>query len=115
MDHAELVKQWPKVDKDYLKKLISLQNGIVVGRHKENEFDDFILNDKEKFNNPDYLQVVAERVELSNDFFNEHLDLCQFIYQFMKTNSDWEKLGFGLRADMRLGMFQDLFEEYLAS
>lgn len=112
MEKSELIFQWPEVETVYLKKLISLQNNITFGHKKAHEFDEFVLNNKEKFNNPDYLQVIAERFELVDDFFEEHFELCEFVHIFMKNNPDWKNLGFGLRAHMRLGLFEELFQEY---
>lgn len=42
MNYNELVKQWGKVDMDYLKKLINIHNDIVLGNKSEKEFSDLI-------------------------------------------------------------------------
>lgn len=110
MDFRE---QWEKVDVDLFKSLIKLHNDIVMERKKESDFDDFVLSNKERLNNPDYLQIFAERVEILDEYFEEHYEMCKFFYDFMKDNEDWCKLDFSLRTYMRLGLFEDSFEEYL--
>lgn len=113
MEYKELVKQWEPVNMDFFKKLVQLHNAISLEKKSDNEFSDFVLSNKEKFNNPDYLQIFAEWVEITDEFFDEHIELCKFVHQFMKDNSDWTRLNFGLKTHIRLGMFEDLFEEYL--
>jgi len=107
--------QWEKVDFDFFKEFLQLHNQICLGTVEENTFDEFVLKNKEKLNNPDYLQVFSERVEPSNEYFEKHMETCQFFYDFMKTNPDWTRLEFGLRTFIRLGVFEDMFEEFLES
>lgn len=105
--------QWNNVDMEFMHEMIKLHNDITFERKDENEFDNFILVNKRKFDNPDYMQVFSERVELLDEYFDEHMELCQFIYDFMQTNQDWRKLDFSFRTAIRLGMFEELFKEYL--
>lgn len=108
------VTQWEPVDMEFMREFLGLHNAIVVKRKTEEEFDQFVLDHKEKFNNPDYLQVFAERVQIDKEYFAKHQEVCQFFYEFMKNNADWEELPFGFRTYMRLGVFSDTFEEFLA-
>jgi len=105
--------QWNKVDMEFLHEMIKLHNDINFEKKDECEFDNFILENKAKFDNPDYMQVFSERVELLDEYFDEHLELCQFIYDFMQANQDWRKLEFSFRTSIRLSMFEDLFKEHL--
>lgn len=110
MDFRE---QWEKVDWDFLKQLVGLHNAISLGKKEEKTFDQFVLDNQEKLNNPDYLQVFSERMSPDADYYDEHFEMCHFFYTFMENNPDWQKLEFGLRTFIRLGVFQDTFKEYL--
>jgi hypothetical protein len=107
------INKWPKVDMDFLKQLISLHNEIAIKEKEEKEFDLFIMANKEKINNPDYLQVFAERVQITTDYYKEHYEVCRFFYDFMQENPEWRELPFGLRTYMRLGIFEETFKEFL--
>lgn len=107
------VTQWEPVDMEFMKEFLGLHNAIVMKRKSEEEFDQFVLEHKVKLNNPDYLQVFAERVQIEAEYFKNHKEVCQFFYDFMKSNPDWEGLPFGFRTYMRLGIFFDTFEEFL--
>lgn len=110
MDFRE---QWPKVDLEFLKELVGLHNAITLEKKDEKAFDQFVLQNKEKLNNPDYLQVFSERVSPFEDYYEKHFEICLFFYTFMENNPDWQKLHFSLRTFIRLGVFQDTFKEYL--
>lgn len=107
--------QWQKVDMDFLKKLIALHNQITFNKQPESEFDKFVLDNKDKLNNPDYLQVFSERIELTKEYIGDHLEMCEFFYDFMRNNPDWQKLDFDFRSSIRLSMFEDLFAEFIDS
>jgi len=109
MDFRE---QWEKVDMDFMKQLIKIHNEIVVGEREENDFDKFVLENKEKFNNPDYLQVFAKRIELTDEYFAKHFEMCEFVWKFMRKNPDWKKLDFNLSDYLILGLFEDTFGTY---
>lgn len=109
----DFTKQWEKVDREFFIEFINLHNKISSGNEDEKSFDDFVLENKDNLNNPDYLQIFAERMNPTVDYFNTHFEMCQFFYSFMESNPDWKKLSFGLRTYLRLGMFEDLFMEYL--
>lgn len=105
--------QWEKVDMDFLKQFVFLHNQISFGEKDEKEFDDFVLNNKNKLNNPDYLQVFAARVRLNPDYYREHYDMCYFFYDFMQNNPDWEKLDFPFSTYLVLKIFEESFKEHL--
>ncbi|MFJ8528511.1 hypothetical protein [Bacillus sp. NPDC094106] len=107
------VEQWEKVDRQFFIEFINLNNKISSGSKEEKEFDDFVLSHTDKLNNPDYLQIFAERMVPTTDYFKEHFEMCHFFFCFMESNPDWKKLAFSLRTYLRLEMFEDLFKEYL--
>ena len=102
-------------DKELFKELAQLHNEIATKRKKENEFDELILSNKERAQHPNFLFLFAERVKSSSDYFSQHEEMCHFFYDIMKTNEQVKDMYFGLRAGIRLGMFEDLFEDYLSS
>jgi len=103
-----------KTDWDFFSELVELHNAVTFGEKEEKEFDKFVLENKEKFNNPEYLQIFAERMSPLPRYYDEHLEICQFFYGFMENNPDWENFNFNLRAFIRLKAFQDTFKKYLA-
>ncbi|WP_242249164.1 hypothetical protein [Bacillus cereus group sp. BfR-BA-01328] len=109
----EFTEKWEKVDREFFIKFINIHNEILSGNKDEKDFDEFVLKNKEKLNNPDYLQIFAERMNSTVDYFHTHFEMCQFFYSFMEDNPEWKQLPFGLRTYLRLGMFEDLFKEYL--
>lgn len=106
---------WPPIDKDLFRQLILLHNRASIGdAESEKEFDDFVLANKSRFNNPDYLQVFAERIDpLDTDYYRTHFEMCKVFYDFMQNNSDWKKLPFSLRTYIRLGLFEDTFKKFI--
>jgi hypothetical protein len=100
---------------DFLKEFISLHNQVCVGKKTQEEFNSFVIENKDKFDNPDYLQIFSERIDLFNkDYYKENFDVCKIFYDFMVNNPDWQKLDFWLRTFIRLGTFQDEFKDFLA-
>lgn len=106
-------EQWEAVDVEFYKELIGLNNDISVGKKEEKEFSQFVLKNKEKFTNPDYLQIFAERVSLTEKYLKENEEMCTIFFTFMKENEDWKQLDFSVRTDLRLGLFEDTFKEFL--
>lgn len=107
-------EQWPKVDWDFLKELANLHNQVSCGFKTQEDFNNFILSNKDKINNPDYLQIFAENIELfDEEFYKANFEMCKLFFDFMQSNPDWSKLSFGLRTFMRLGCFEDSFKEFL--
>ena len=107
-------EQWVKVDMEFFKEFAHLHNLVCFNKKTQSELNDFVLKNKEKFNNPDYLQIFAENVEVFNeDFYNENIEMCKIFFDFMESNPDWVKLDFGLRTAIRLGSFQDKFRDFL--
>ena len=109
----DLKEKWEKVDIDFLKQMVVLHNKISLGKIEEGEFDKFVLENKEKLNNPDYLQIFSERMSPLPDYYQKHFEMCKFFYDFMVANPEWEELNFDLRTFIRLGVFQDTFKTYL--
>lgn len=112
MDFRE---QWEKADMDLIRKLADLHNQICMKDVDEREFDGFVLKNKERINNPDYLQIFAARISFHSEYFNEHFEMCKLFYDFMQNNPDWQKLNFGFSTLIRLGLFEDEFKEHLES
>jgi len=102
-------------DKELFKELAQLHNEIATKRKKENEFDELVLSNKGRAQHPNFLFLFAERVSSSSDYFSQHKEMCHFFYYIMKTNEQVKEMNFGLRAGIRLGMFEDSFAEYLES
>lgn len=106
--------QWKSVDMDFFKEFISLHNQMSFGQKTQSDFNKFVIEHQEKFDNPDYLQIFAENITLFNEeFYRENLEMCKVFYNFMQNNPDWRKLPFGLRTSMRLGTFEDEFKKIL--
>lgn len=108
-------KQWPERDVDFFIQLVTLHNEIMLNKKEENEFDQFVLENKSRFNNPDYLEIFVERINIKKEYFKEHEEVCRFFFDFMKKNPDWKKLNFGFRTHTRLNKFEELFKEYIES
>ena len=107
-------KEWPKVDMDFMHEFIKLHNMVCVGKKMEDDMRKFVLNNKDKFNNPDYLQIFSEAVQIfDHDYYKDNHDLCKVFYDFMVSNTEWRNLDFGLRTAIRLGSFEDDFKAYL--
>ncbi|QUH21950.1 hypothetical protein [Alkaliphilus sp. B6464] len=106
--------QWPKLDWDFFKEFAKLHNEVCMKKRTQQEFSEFVIRNKEKFNNPDYLQVFSENIELFNEeFYNANYEMCKIFYDFMQKNPDWNKFDFGLKTCIRLGSFEDSFKEFL--
>lgn len=106
-------KKWPKVDKKFIRELAKLHNQIAFREKDENEFDQLVLANKEKINNPVYLDIFASRVQLTKEYFQNHLEVCKLFFEFMEGNPEWIESGFGFSTSIRLGIFQDTFSEYM--
>lgn len=86
----------------FFSELVELHNAVTFGEKEEKEFDKFVLENKEKFNNPEYLQIFAERMSPLPRYYDEHLEMCQFFYNFMENNPDWGNFNFNLRTFIRV-------------
>ncbi|PGF05195.1 hypothetical protein [Bacillus toyonensis] len=98
---------------DFLKELSTLHNEIVLGRKQDSEFHSFILANKERFNNLEYLSVAMERFELSEEYIHQNFESCKFVYDFMQENRFSALNTTGLRTGIRLGMFEDFVEDIM--
>ncbi|MGF2716770.1 hypothetical protein ACQUY5_31975 [Bacillus cereus] len=98
---------------DFLKQLTTLHNEIVLGRKQDSEFHSFILENKERFNNLEYLSVAMERFELTEEYIKENFESCKFVYDFMQENRFSALHTTGLRTGVRLGVFEDYIEDYM--
>lgn len=106
-------KSWPNVDMDFLREFTKLHNEVAFNRKNQGEFNKFVIDNKEKLNNPDYLQVFIENCEITDKFFKENFETCKLFYDFMISNPEWKNLGYGLRTFMRLEAFEYLFEKII--
>lgn len=104
------IEQW-----DLMRKLVDLHNQICFKDVDEQAFDTFVLENKERMNNPDFLQIFAARISFHPEYFSEHFEMCKLFYNFMLNNPDWKKLNFGFSTLIQLGFFEDEFKEYLES
>lgn len=102
-------------DKELFKELAQLHNEVVTKRKEEHAFDELVLLNKERAQHPNFLHLFSERATLSTDYFSKHEEMCRFFYNIMKTNEQVKDMDFGLRGGIRLGMFEDLFADYLSS
>ena len=105
--------QWNKVDNEFFNELLRLHNKHCMGRVTQEEFNTFVIENRDKIDNPDYLQIFSESISIHTEFFKENFEMCKIIYYFMVNNVEWIRLPFNLRDALRLGLFQDSFEEYL--
>jgi len=106
-------QQWPSVDKSFLKELVDIHNETVIKKRVEGDFETFILEQQERFNNPDYLQIAIARIKPVAEYYDNQFQYCSFIFDFMNKNPDWEKLNFGFLEKIRMAVFYDTFEVYL--
>lgn len=106
-------KKWPKVDEKFIRELANIHNLISFREKEAIEFDTFVLENKEKINNPIYLNIFASRIQLTKEYFQVHFEVCKLFYDFMEGNPDWMESNFGFSTLIRLGVFQDTFAEYM--
>lgn len=107
-------EQWNKVDMEFFHQFLQLHNEVCLEEKTQADFNTFVLENKTKIDNPDYLQIFIENVRIfDKDFYKENFDMCKTFYDFMENNPDWSKLDFGFRTAIRLGSFEDDFKEYL--
>lgn len=108
-----IYEPWPEIDMDFFKEFVNLYNQVAFRKKTQEDFNKFVLENKDKLNNPDYLSVFSEDVELLDIFYKENFEMCKFFYDFMEETPGWIHLDYGLRTSMRLAIFQDLFKKYL--
>ncbi|MEC2463782.1 hypothetical protein P9X10_02545 [Bacillus cereus] len=98
---------------DFLKQLSTLHNEIVLDRKQDSDFHTFILTNKEKFNNIEYLSVAMERFDLTEEYIQQNFESCKFVYDFMQENRCLALTTTGLRTGVRLGKFEDLVKDIM--
>lgn len=103
----------PKIDKDFFKQLVQIHNDVAVRSKEEKEFDSFVLENKEKINHPLCLHIFEGRIRNNQEYFDDHKEVCQFFYDFMKNNPDRIETDFGFAGTIKLGTFEDFYGKYL--
>lgn len=104
-------KQQGHIDFDFFKQMAELHNTVSLGDKEEKEFDAFVLENKEKCKRPEILEIFSERMSPTEEYVVEHYEMCKVFFDIMKSFEDWTELEFGLRTSIRLGIFEDVFEE----
>ena len=102
----------PEVNMEFKRKFVSIHHDIAIGQMKENEFDRFVITHKEQFNHPEYLEVFAEQIELTDKYFSRHYQTCAIFFDYMMNNPSWKDFDFGVRIGMKLYSFVDKFQYY---
>lgn len=107
-------KPWPEIDMVFFKEFLIINNMIAFRKKTQEDFNKFVIDNKEKFNNPDYMQVFAENVQLfDKEFYKANFEMCKVFYDFMQAEPGWIHLNFGLRTSIRLESFEDSFKNFL--
>lgn len=110
----DIIEQWNKVDMDFLREFLSIHNKVCCKKKTQKEFNTFVLDNKDRFDNPNYLQVFVKNVVVyKKEFYEENFDMCKVFYDFMQNNPDWNKLNYGLANTVKLDCFEDDFKEFL--
>lgn len=104
---------WETLQPQILRDFANLHNQIVFKQIGEKVFDEFVSEQQEKMKHPKFLFIFAERVKMQQTYFEEHKKMCQFFYEFMKANPEWEDYNFGFHTHLRLGVFFELFKAFL--
>ncbi|PGR83527.1 hypothetical protein [Bacillus cereus] len=104
-------KQQGHMDFDFFKQIANLHNAVSLGEKEEKEFDTFVLENKEKCSHPEILEVFSERMSPTEEYVTERYEMCKVFFEIMKSFEDWTELDFGLRTAIRMGIFEDVFEE----
>ena len=99
--------------KEIFRNLVNLHNDIAVKRKDEFEFDNYVLSNLDLLDNPDYLQILLERIYIDDEeYFINHHELCLFIYNLILKYPECYNSDYGLRTCMRIGIFEDSFKVY---
>lgn len=107
--------EWKEVNWDFFEELAKIHNLVCFKEKEIKEFNDFVLQNKEKINNPIYLNVFSEQIELHDEqFFENNFEMCKVFYDFMQENANWIKVDYGFRGTIRLKSFEDSFKNYLS-
>ena len=110
--NKDFLKQWIEVDKELFTQMIKLVNGINMKRIKQKEFDEFVFNNEDKLKNPDYAGLFVEQATLLDEYYEDHEKVCDYFYELLSRNDDWEKLDFSLRTFIRLSTFMEEYNEF---
>ena len=109
-------KEWNQFDMDFMIELLNLHNKVYLKEKTQEDFNNLVIKNKDKIDNPNYLQVFSENVMVFNiGFYRDNFDMCKIFYDFMVNNPEWVDLDFGLGTLLRLQVFQDTFTEFLES
>lgn len=100
-------------NKEIFRHLANLHNSISCKRIDELEFDNYVLSNVDLLDNPDYLLILIERIDIDDDYYIVHHDLCLFIYNLILKYPDCYNNDYGLRTCLRIGLFEDSFKSYL--
>ncbi len=109
----DLKNKWPEVDINFMKEFANIHNQVALRVKTQEEFNKFVIENKEKFNNPDYLQVFALNADLVEEFYENNFEVCKIFYDFIEDNPELFELDYGLRTLMRLVIFQETFKKFL--
>ncbi|UYZ39063.1 hypothetical protein OD350_28745 (plasmid) [Clostridium beijerinckii] len=110
----DLECMWNKLDVDFFRKFINLHSQLSFKKKTQSDFNKFVLDNKAKFDNPAYLKIFSEIIELSDEqFYENNYAMCKVFYDFLENNPEWNKLNWRLRIDIRLRIFQEKFKEFI--
>lgn len=90
---------------DFMKVLNDLKLKVIT----QDDFNTFINNNKDKFNDPGYLQIFIENVEFTSEFYTTH-PFCEFFYNYMANNPTWNEFNFTEKTLNKLNKFYETFK-----
>lgn len=108
-------KKIEEEDKVFIRKLAGLHSSVVFGEIEESEFDNYVIENKERFYHPICLAIILERIKISPTYFDEHFKLCEMAYELILAYSEWVYSKLPIFTTIKLGVFEETFEKYKLS
>lgn len=98
---------------DFVREYAKRYNLYAIGDMDFKPVEDFILSNKERVNRVELLIIFISSIRIEKDFFSKHFDYCKVFYDYMINDEDYEEKIDSFSLFIRLGFFQETFEDYL--